>query len=423
MITGMYQTSIGAHHHRSGRGGHRIVLPDNVRPLPAIFKKAGYFTCIGSGLPDRDHRFLPLAIDAKPKRGKTDYNFDWDPTIYDSHDWADRKADQPFFMQVQLAGGKLRGASQNHYERFDKQVKDVFDEITSPDEVTLPPYYPRDAALLKDWSTYLDTVRITDHHVGLVIKRLKDEDLLDNTLIIFFTDHGISHARGKQFLYDEGAHIPLVIRGPGIRKGTTRADLVEHIDVAAISLAAAGIQIPEAMQGKDVLADAYRPKTAVFAARDRCGEAADRIRSVRTDRYLYIRNFFPQRPHLMPSDYKDSKLIIKRLRELHAKGELSPLSEKLLFSPSRPAEEIYLYADDPWQTNNLAEETAHAEALVRHRQRLDQWIEDTGDMGPETPEVYVLETEDQMKSNRNKDSRENYRKNSELYKRWAAEGK
>ena len=423
MITGMYQTSIGAHHHRSGRGKHRIQLPDGVRPLPKLFQEAGYFTCIGSGLANRDFRTLPLTGNATRRLGKTDYNFDWDKSIYDSHDWADRQPGQPFFMQVQLHGGKLRGASAVHYDRFDKQVKSIFDDITDPNSVTLPPYYPRDAVLLRDWSTYLDTVRITDHHVGLVMDRLKQENLLDNTLVVFFTDHGISHARGKQFLYDEGTHIPLVIRGPGIRAGETRTDLVEHIDVAALSLAAAGIDIPKTMQGRDILATDYTSKEAVFAARDRCGEAADRIRSVRTDRYLYIRNFYPQRPHLMPSNYKDSKLLIQRLRAMRTAGQLSELSESLLFAPTRPSEALYLYQQDRWQVRNLANDPSHQDALRQHRARLDGWIVQTGDPGPETPEVYVLETEDQMKSTRNKASRENYRKNAELYKQWAREGK
>jgi arylsulfatase A-like enzyme len=423
LITGMYQTTIGAHHHRSGRGEHRITLPDGVRPVPSLFQEAGYYTCIGSGLQDLDYRSQPFSSRTRNRLGKTDYNFDWDRSIYDSHDWSGRKKGQPFFMQVQLHGGKLRGASAAQYEKVDNHVKGGFGKVTDPDSVTLPPYYPRDPVLLKDWSTYKDTVRLTDHHIGLVMKRLRDEQLLDNTLIVFFTDHGISHARGKQFLYDEGTHIPLIVCGPGIMSGATRTDLVEHIDIAALSLAAAGIEVPAKMQGQKILALEYQPKQAVFAARDRCGEAADRIRSVRTEHYLYIRNFYPQRPHLMPSNYKDGKLIIKRLRELHDQGALGSLSERLLFTPTRPAEELYLYSQDRWQIENLADDPDHADALARHRLVLDEWIEATGDPGPETPEVYELETEDQIKSTRNKASREAYRKNAELYKRWTREGK
>jgi len=422
MITGMYQNSIGSHHHRSGRGEHRIQLPDGVRPIPELFQQAGYFTCIGSGLPTHDYRSLPTT---KPRRGKTDYNFDWDAKMYDSHDWASRKKQQPFFMQVQLHGGKLRGASEDGYKALATRLKKqtILELPTSHSKVILPPYYPRDPIMLQDWAAYLDTVRITDWHVGEVMKRLKREGILENTLVAFFTDHGISHARGKQFLYDEGTHVPLILRGPGVPRGKKRNDLVEHIDVAALSLVSAGIAIPEKMEGDDVMADDYKPKDAIFAARDRCGEAVDRIRSVRTDQYLYIKNFYPQRPHLMPSNYKDGKIIVKRLRTLQAEGKLNPLAEKLFFSPTRPAEELYLYREDPWQVKNLADEPKRVKVLQRMRDRLETWIKETGDPGPETPEVYILETEDQMKSTRNAASRENYRKNSELYRLWSSRGK
>src|SRR5215218_7899666 len=67
VITGMYQTTIGAHHHRSGRGAEKIHLPAGVEPVPVLFKRAGYYTCIGG----------PLAAGKKNTLGKTDYNFEW----------------------------------------------------------------------------------------------------------------------------------------------------------------------------------------------------------------------------------------------------------------------------------------------------------------------------------------------------------
>lgn len=421
MITGMYQTSIGAHHHRSGRGKHRIQLPEGVRPVPELFQEAGYFTCNGSGLPGVDFKGNATKTD---RLGKTDYNFDWDRSMYDSHDWAERQEGQPFFMQVQLNGGKLRGDSVEKNKQLEARAKEELGSITDPASVTLPPYYPRDPVLLRDWATYLDSVRLTDRHVGKVIARLKQEGILDDTLVVFFTDHGISHARGKQFLYDEGTHIPLIIRGPGIPQAETRHDPVEHIDVAALSLAAAGIEIPETMQGDDILAEDYQPKEAVFAARDRCGEAADHIRSVRTDRYLYIRNFLPQRPHLQPSQYKDAKIIVQRLRELYAEGRLSPLAESLLFSPTRAPEELYEYREDRWQTRNLAEDPEHAAALREHRERQDRWIEETGDLGPESPEVYAQEIADELNAMNRRSARyETFRANAEMYKQWARDGK
>lgn len=386
LITGMYQTSIGAHHHRSGRGELKIHLPQGVVPVPVLFQQAGYYTCIGSGLPVGAGAVGKKGKRIGPGLGKTDYNFEWDASIYDSEDWSGRKEGQPFFMQVQLSGGKLRGGSDENAKQLMTRAKREFGNST--DAVTLPPYYPRDPVLLRDWAAYLDAVRFTDKHVGEVVARLEKEGLLDNTLIIFMTDHGISHARGKQFLYNEGTHIPFIVRGPGITSGKVREDLIEHIDMAAISLAAAGIPIPARMHGRDVFAKDYQPRNAVFAARDRCDETVERLRSVRTDRYLYIRNFYPQRPHLQPNAYKDGKSIVQTLRMLHESARLDPLAESLLFSSTRPAEELYEWTSDRWQLTNLAAIPAHRTTLEQLRTRLDQWMIDTHDHGPESEAMY-----------------------------------
>ncbi|MFN9717071.1 MAG: sulfatase [Planctomycetota bacterium] len=388
MITGMYQTSIGAHHHRSGRGELKIYLPDGVVPVPKLFQQAGYYTCIGDGLLEASG-----AAGKKGKRnasafGKTDYNFEWDASIYDSADWAGRQPKQPFFMQVQLLGGKLRGGTDDSAQKLLARAEQEFGNSTDPKSVILPPYYPRDPVLLRDWAAYLDSVRFTDKHVGDVLARLENEGILDNTVIIFMTDHGISHARGKQFLYNEGTHVPFIVRGPGIARGEVRSDLIEHIDMAAISLGAAGIEIPARMQGCDVFAKGYNSRTAVFAARDRCDETVERLRSVRTDQFLYIRNFYPKRPHLQPNAYKDGKSIVQTLRSLHDRGQLNSLTESLLFSPARPAEELYAWTTDTWQVKNLAEDASHQETLQQLRTQLDQWMVDTNDHGAETDAMY-----------------------------------
>ncbi len=209
-ITGMYQTTIGAHHHRSGRGKLKITLPDGVRPIPELFQQAGYYTSISSWPP------------RKGRLGKTDYNFEWDQSVYDGWTWDTRKKGQPFFAQIQTPGGKLRGASDESVERTGVRAGKLFGSRTKPEDVTLPPYYPNDPVLLRDWAAYLDTVRETDRMVGEVIGKLRADGDLENTIVLFMTDHGISHARGKQFLYDEGIHVPLVIAGPGIEAGRKR---------------------------------------------------------------------------------------------------------------------------------------------------------------------------------------------------------
>ena len=414
-ITGMYQTSIGAHHHRSGRGEVKIHLPENLKLVPQLFQEAGYHTSI-SGWPGK-----------KGRLGKTDYNFEWDKSIYDGADWAGRKKGQPFFAQIQSQGGKMRGKDEKGWESISATAEKHLGSRTSPDVVELPPYYPRIPELLKDWAAYLDSVRETDRMVGEIVARLKKDGDWDNTVILFMTDHGISHARGKQFMYDEGLRVPLVIAGPGIEAGSVRTDLVEHIDIAALSLAAAGIEIPAVMQARDILAEDYTPREAVFSARDRCDETVDHMRAVRTQDFKYIRNFLPQRPYLQPCAYKDAKEILKALRRAHAAGELND-EQELIFRETRPPEELYDLKNDPYELKNLAADPGFSEKLVELRARLDTWMEETGDEGrsPESEAQFDSDMKVYLETIRIRSTPENYQiiaDNIALMKEWAAAGK
>ena len=68
--------------------------------------------------------------------------------------------------------------------------------------------------------------------------------------------------------------------------------------------------------------------------------------------------------------------------------KLDPLAERLLFSSTRPAEELYEWTSDTWQTNNLADNPAHRATLELLRSRLDQWMRETADQGPESEARY-----------------------------------
>jgi arylsulfatase A-like enzyme len=320
-------------------------------------------------------------------------------------------------MQVTLLGGKLR-ESQRGGEQIAGRADAELGGRTDIAAVAMPPHLPEDPVLVADRAAYFDAVRFTDAEVGQVLARLEREGLLDTTVVAFMTDHGISHARGKQFLYDEGTHVPMIVRGPGIPAGAVREDLVEHIDLAALSLAVAGIPVPSWMRGRDLFAKEYVARDAVFAARDRCDETVDRIRSVRTEQYLYIHNFYPRRPHLQPNAYKDGKLIMKRLRELHEARSLPEVTERLLFAPERPEEELYAWRDDPWQLTNLAADPAHADALIALRDRLDRWMIETGDNHPESEAMYDSDMRVYLGQG-NQITEENIA----TMKRWAAEGR
>jgi arylsulfatase A-like enzyme len=280
---------------------------------------------------------------------------------------------------------------------------------------------PDDPVIREDWAQYLDCVRFTDYQLGTIVERLRASGDLDQTVLFFMTDHGISHVRHKQFLYDGGLHVPLIIAGAGIGAGQVREDLVEHIDLAATSLALAGIDPPSRMASQDLLASHYQPRGAVFAARDRADETVDWIRSVRTERHKYIRNGFPDRPYLQPNAYKDSKAIVQAMRALHRDGKLNR-DQALIMAESRPREELYDLAVDPDELHNLAEDPAFASILAEMRALWMDWRDRTGDVhSPESAEVYELEAAaDHLEGGKGNRSPA-YQANLELMRRWRTE--
>jgi len=84
--------------------------------------------------------------------------------------------------------------------------------------------------------------QMMDQYIGKIMKRLEDEGLADNTVVIFIGDHGRCHVRGKQWIYDAGIAIPMIVRWPGkLRPGQVCDDLVSGIDIAPTLLKLAGI--------------------------------------------------------------------------------------------------------------------------------------------------------------------------------------
>jgi arylsulfatase A-like enzyme len=368
-MTGMYATTIGAHHHRSNRGRK---LPEGVRVLTDLLRDAGYFTA--------NVRDLPAGMGFKGT-AKTDWNFAYEGQPFDSDRWDDLKSHQPFYAQLnfQETHRTYRGAKR-----------------ADPAKVVIPPYYPDHPVTRADWAAYLDAASELDRKIGLVLKQLADDGLADNTLVVFFGDNGQSHVRGKQFCYEEGLHVPLLIRWPKnfpapkhYKPGSVSDRLLAAIDFAPTMLAVAGAQKPAKMQGEIFLGDrAAPPRQYVFGARDRCDETVFRLRTVRDARYRYIRNFTPDRPFLQANAYKERQYPVwNLLKELHAAGKLTPVQE-VLCAPTMPEEELYDLDADPWEIHNLAKSPEHQEVLKRLRGALETWIKESDDQGrfPEKPE-------------------------------------
>ncbi|HEU5117380.1 MAG TPA: sulfatase, partial [Isosphaeraceae bacterium] len=212
-MTGMYQTTIGAHNHRSHRGDG-YTLPDGVRLLTDRMRDAGYFT-------DNVVTF-PRSVGFKGS-GKTDWNFAHEPKPFDSKDWADLEGHQPFLAQVNFQETHRNFHAPRHAD---------------PAKVDLPPIYPDHPIAREDWADYLDAVTELDRKIGLILDQLEKGGLSDSTMVVFMSDHGEAHVRGKQFCYDDGLRIPLIIRWPkgiptptGYEAGSVSDRLIEAIDL------------------------------------------------------------------------------------------------------------------------------------------------------------------------------------------------
>jgi len=219
-----------------------------------------------------------------------------------------------------------------------------------------------------------DCVTAMDQEVGDILRQLKEDGLAENTIVFFFSDHGSGMPRHKRALLDSGMHVPLLVRFPTngntwlrpIRVKTTE-QLVSFVDFGPTVLNLTGTTIPKHMQGKPFLGpDPADPRKYVYGHRDRVDEVRDFARSVRDQRYLYIRNYMPHLGYNQPTAWPDIGEIRHEFYKLAKSGKMTP-SQEHFAGPRRPVEELYDCQKDPQNLQNLAESPKHKKILERMR--------------------------------------------------------
>ncbi|QDU19630.1 sulfatase family protein [Urbifossiella limnaea] len=367
LITGVYPTTLGTHHMRSKLARTPDLFVDYLR-------KAGYFV-------------------AWP--GKTDFNFDLPKAWVDTtQDWTKNPAvlptDRPWFAYINYTvthESQVR-ATPEAYARNTARLKP--EEKRDRGRVALPPYYPDTPVVRECVGKYHDNITALDYLVGDVLRLLDERRWAENTIVVFFGDHGWGLPRGKRWCYDSGTRIPLLVRWPGVvRPGTVRDDLTAFIDLAPTFLTIAGAAVPPHMQGRVFVGPRTGPAPEyVFSCRDRMDETYDRIRSARGPHFRYVRNFHPELPYAQWLNYLDEMPVMKDWRRLAFAGTLTP-TQRLFFARTKPAEELYDTRTDPHEVRNLAADPAHADTLRTMRGALDRWMADTKDLGA-TPERELI---------------------------------
>ncbi len=346
MMTGFHQNYIGANQHRTK---NKQPLPDGIKPLPALLKEAGYFTCL-------------------MKSNKTDCNFMAELGLV-SKDWKERAPGQPFFAQITFSG--------THRAWGRDPVRPIHEN-----DIELPPYYADTPFNRRDWANGLEQMQVCDRQVAEILQRLDDEGLAENTLVFLIGDNGRCHIRGKQFLYDPGLHVPLIVRWPGVvEPGQVRGELVQTIDITATILKAAGIEPSHPLHGKDLFGPEVKERKYLFAARDKMDDTHDAMRMVRSKKFKLIHNLMPERPWLQYNEYKEKQYpMLAEMNVLHLQGKLTPV-QAAFFAPTKPEFELFDLENDPHETNNLAGDPNHADVKAELLDELNRWRKSVNDQG------------------------------------------
>ena len=373
LIQGTYPTTLGTQQMRSG-----FPLPTYMKGFPALLRMQGYYST---------------------NNVKTDYNSgnyqeiiksSWDENSDSAH-WQNREEEnKPFFSVFNLMTSHQSRSMVWPHERFEKEIQSKLstDQIHNPAKVTIPPYYPDTPIVRKTVARFHDCVSAMDKEVGDILKQLEKDGLSENTIVFFFSDHGSGMPRHKRALLDSGMHVPLLIRFPEkwkkyapCKPGSTTDRMVAFVDFAPTVLSLSRSPIPDYMQGKPFLGpDEVKPRTHAFGHRDRVDEVRDLARSVRSKKYLYIRNYMPHLGYNQPTAWPDLGEIRHEFYRLADPKKMTP-PQWHFAGPTRSVEELYDCDKDPQNLQNLSGSTSHKKVLDRLRRELNNHLKESRDLG------------------------------------------
>lgn len=379
LITGVYATRSGAMHMRNNAAGtdrdhsdvaipaYEAVPPAFVRCFPETLRAHGYY-CTNNN--KKDYQFVePACV--------------WDESSAKAH-WRNRADGQPFFAVF-----NHNGTHESHAFPTTKRSPRVVD----PSRVPLPPFYPDTPAVRDAVARTYDNIAAMDAWVGRQLQELEDACLLEDTIVMFFSDHGVGLPRGKRSCYDTGLRIPLLVRMPdGQGAATVETRVVSFVDFAPTVLSLAGIAPDQRLDGVPFLGAHRRDGTGLaFCHADRFDTVYDQVRGVSDGRYRLVRNLRPELPHLIRNEYRERIPMTADLYLLRQAAD-APAAAWQFVAAARPTEELYDSDADPWEVVNLADDPALADVRRRLGESLDAWVRGTDDLGMVLPETELVRT-------------------------------
>jgi len=356
LITGVYSTSTGGQHMRS-----MVNIPPWMKMYPQILREAGYY-CTNNSKEDYNLQ----------KPGKV-----WDESSGQAH-WKNRKPGQPFFAVFNL------GITHESQIRT-RPHKWIHDPARAP----VPAYQPDTIEVRQDWAQYYDNITTSDKQFAERYKEVEDAGLADDTIVFYYGDHGSGMPRSKRFPYNSGLQVPLVVYIPPRFQSLAPKDysagaridrLVSFVDLAPTLFSLAGVKPPEWVQGHAFLGpfDAG-PQPFLYGFRGRMDERIDVMRSVRDERFIYIRNYMPHRIYGQYVSYMFQTPTTAVWRKLYDEGKLN--EDQKHFWETKPPEELYDLQNDKWEVHNLANSADHQDELKKLRAAEQKWVRDIRDTG------------------------------------------
>ena len=377
IITGRYP-------HNTGAERLHMPLPKEQVTFVEKLKAAGYWTAQAGKWhlgPFVEDRFDALHISTKgvPSADNDGSGcMDWVSTL------RERPRDKPFFFWL---------ASIDPHRPYFEGTLDV---PHKPEDTWVPPFLLDVKPTRKDLAMYYDEIGRLDIYVGKVLAELERQGVLDQTAIFFITDNGRPFPRCKTSVYDSGIQSPLLVRWPGhVTAGSTCPSLVSSVDLAPTFLELAGLPPATTFQGRSftrLLSDPSQTIRERIFAEHNWHDFTACERAVRSKRFKYIRNAWPDLPATPPADAVAS-ITFQEMRRLRDVGELPP-EQMTCFIKPRASEELYDIVADPQELKNLAADPTHAETLKQLRAALDQWQRETNDFvpSPRPPDRFDRET-------------------------------
>lgn len=356
LITGIYATSMGTQNMRSN-----YPIPEFIHFYPYYLRKAGYYCS---------------------NQDKKDYNTVDQPDVWNEYSkeasYKNRKTGQPFFAVINLM---TTHEGQIFHSIPDNKLKH------DPNKMPIPAYLPPTAEVKHDLAQYYDKIEEMDAQVGEILEQLKKDGLAENTIVFYYSDHGGVLGRSKRFVFENGLHIPLIIRFPkkyqylaSGKPGTRTNRLVNEVDFTPTLLNLASIKIPEYMQGHLFLgAEQSPPSQYVYGFRERMDETYDMCRTVRDKQYRYIRNYMPNRIRGQYIRYLWKAASMRSWEAAYKKGECNE-AQSAFWKP-KPPEQLYDVKNDPDNVHNLAGDPKYQSVLKRMRKANNTWIRQIHDAG------------------------------------------